>query len=147
MNHTILALALTLPLAGCNSGGGGGSGVPGDMSDSAPFAQITAKDVVHVTGTEPFWGAQIADNTLTYTTPEDQAGTAITVESFAGRAGLSFSGDMEGKPVYLMVTQGECSDGMSDRTYPFNATLKLAGDVRSGCAWTDAKPFKGPAAP
>ena len=47
----------------------------------------------------------------------------------------------------LAVTPGDCSDGMSDRTYPFVATLQVAGEQRNGCAWTERRPFTGSAAP
>ena len=47
----------------------------------------------------------------------------------------------------MTVTPGACSDGMSDRTYPYTVTLKIGDDTREGCAWTDAQPFEGPEAP
>lgn len=62
-------------------------------------------------------------------------------------AGVSFTGTFAGSSLVLMVSDGECSDGMSDRTYPFHATLKLKEEVRKGCAWTDADPFRGPEKP
>jgi len=36
---------------------------------------------------------------------------------------------------------------MSDRTYPFTATLKIGDDTRNGCAWTEREPFSGPQHP
>ena len=46
-----------------------------------------------------------------------------------------------------VVTPGECSDGMSDRTYPFTVTLLLGEEQRTGCAWTDLQPYSGPETP
>lgn len=121
--------------------------MPGDSSDKQAFSGIGADEVVHFTGTEPFWGGQAADGRLTYNTPEDPQGIEIAVERFAGRGGLSLSGKLGGDGFDMMVTPGECSDGMSDRTYPFTVTLKLGDDQRNGCGWTDANGFNGPDAP
>ena len=51
------------------------------------------------------------------------------------------------KPFVLAVTPGKCSDGMSDRSYPFTVTLMVMGEQREGCAWTDKQPFSGPQHP
>jgi len=126
---------------------GGETGVPGDTNDKDPYAGIAVDDVLHFTGTEPFWGGQATAGELTYTTPENIEGTAIAVERFAGRGGLSLSGELDGAAFDMMVTEGECSDGMSDRAYPFTVTLKLGGQTRFGCGWTDRNPYSGPVAP
>ncbi len=126
-------------LAACHQGHGSGD-LPGDPDDHTPFARIAEGDTVRLTGTEPFWGGTVASGTFTYTTPEQPDGVAIPVERFAGRAGLSFTGELEGKTVALMITEGQCNDGMSSRRYPFTATLKLGDEQREGCAATDALP-------
>ena len=136
---------LVLLLGACQPGGE--AGVPGDRSDHRPFAEISAEEVLQLTGTEPFWGGEISGGTLTYTTPENVAGDRIAVKRFAGRGGVSFSGSWRDQPVDLMVTPGDCSDGMSDRSYPFFVTLKIGGETRNGCAWSAAQPFSGPEAP
>lgn len=100
---------------------------------------------MHFTGTEPFWSGEVVRNRLTYATPEDQQGKTVTVSRFAGRGGLSFSGELEGKPLTLAVTPAACSDGMSDRKYPFAVTLRLGEDVHQGCGWTERQPRTGPA--
>ena len=47
----------------------------------------------------------------------------------------------------MTVTPLSCSDGMSDRTYPFTVTLEIGEETRNGCGWTDRQPFEGPANP
>lgn len=121
--------------------------MPGDSADKQPFGAIGRNEIVKFTGTEPFWGGEVKGTALTYTTPEDMEGETITVERFAGRGGLSFSGMLGGEPFDMMVTQAECSDGMSDRTYPFTVTLEVAGGNRQGCAWSEASPYTGPESP
>lgn len=100
-----------------------------------------------MTGTEPFWGGTISGTELVYARPENQQGRAIAVRRFAGNNGLGFSGSLDGAPLDLAVTPGACSDGMSDRTYPYTVTLKLGEEQRSGCAWTERTPFTGPENP
>lgn len=145
----ITALAL-LSLAACNSGADGGDGtahLPGDSASTRPFAEIAPGETLRFTGTEPFWGGSVTGTSLTYSTPENQDGTTIPVERFAGRNGMSFSGKLDGRDFIMAVTPGACSDGMSDRTYPFTVMLRLARETRNGCAWSDAHPFKGSPAP
>lgn len=134
-------------LAACQPGGNHDSSAPGDLSDKQPYAGIGAGETLRFTGTEPFWNGQARGSTLTYTTPENMDGTTITVARFAGRGGVSFSGKLAGAPFDMMVTEGECSDGMSDRTYPFTVTLDVRGETRKGCAWSDEHPYAGPEHP
>ena len=120
---------------------------PGDTSDMQPYDGIRADENVQFTGTEPFWGGSVSGQELTYSTPENPDGAPITVTRFAGRGGASWSGTFEGQPFRLAVTEGKCSDGMSDRSYPFTATLEVLGEQRQGCAWTMRRSFTGPSAP
>lgn len=136
----LLALALATACTPAGNGGGGGAELPGG-SDTQPFAGIGAEETLRFTGTEPFWGGEVSGGRLVYTTPEQPAGEAIAVERFAGRGGLSFSGTLAGRAFDMAVTQGECSDGMSDRTYPFAVTLRLGEETRQGCGWTEAAPY------
>ena len=122
-------------------------GVPAANDDSAPYRGIAEDEGVSFTGTEPFWSGEVADRTLTYKTPEDQAGKVTMVERFAGRGGISFNGVLDGAELEMMVTPLECSDGMSDRSYPFTVTLKIGDETRNGCGWTERQPFSGPEHP
>ena len=140
---TFALLAACGLLTACGTGGTASSDLPGDPGSHKPFAGITDGDTVRMTGTEPFWGATLQGTELTYTTPDNPAGDKITVSRFAGRGGLGISGATGGKTLDLTITQSECSDGMSDRTYPYTVTLGIGDDFRQGCAWTDRQPFTG----
>lgn len=113
-------------------------------ADTQAYAGIGIDETVHFTGTEPFWAGEVDGKALTYKTPEDEAGRMVAVDRFAGRNGLSFSGNLDDMPFVLAVTPGKCSDGMSDRSYPFTVTLQVKGQARQGCAWTDKHPYSGP---
>lgn len=147
MRRSLSIFSIALLLAGCHSGGAESAAVPGDADDHSAFAEIAASETIHFSGTEPFWGGETSGERLTYSTPDNPQGTTIAVERFSGRGGLSLSGKLDGQPVDLTVTAGKCSDGMSDRSYPFVATLMLGIETRNGCAWTDSKGFTGPENP
>ena len=138
-----LALSLALPLG---LGGCGGTGAP-EGPGNGTFSAIAPDEAVQYTGTEPFWGGAAERGMATYLTPERPEAPAFPVQRFAGNNGLGFSGSVDGASFDLTITPGACSDGMSDRTYPFTATLLIGSAQRQGCAWTERQPFTGPAAP
>jgi uncharacterized membrane protein len=112
-----------------------------------PFDRVADDEVITLTGTEPFWSLRIAKGEGIWSTPERQPGARFAVSRFAGNGGLGFSGTLEGKPLAATLTPGKCSDGMSDRTYPYVATIALGGETFNGCGYTDRQPFTGDPAP
>ncbi len=142
MTRLFALLAPLFLLAACQNGMAGSQ-----EEDVRPFAGIDAAETVRFSGTEPFWGGAVTASQLRYTTPDDPGGAAIAVDRFAGRNGVSWIGTLDGADFVLAVTPEQCRDGMSDRTYPYAALLKIGADQREGCAWTDAQPFTGPDAP
>ena len=140
---TVIA-RLCLPLlflAACSSEPD--AALPGNAQDDQPFSGIGESEMLSLTGTEPFWSGEIVGRQLTYTTPEDMDGTRVAVSRFAGRGGLSYSGELSGQPLDIAITPAPCSDGMSDRSYPFTVTLQIGEEQRNGCGWSDAQPFTG----
>ena len=146
------AAGAALLLVACQQGGADDAGtatdarVP-DANSTEAYDGIAKDETLRFSGTEPFWGGQVGGGSLTYTTPDNPDGATIAVERFAGRGGLSFTGALEGAEFEMMVTPLECSDGMSDRKYPFTVTLKIGEDLRNGCGWTERQPFTGPERP
>ncbi|MHA6332924.1 COG3650 family protein [Qipengyuania sp. CAU 1752] len=140
MPFRVLALPLSalIMLAGCQQGEGS-SNAPGTSPQG--YTGIAADEVITATGTEPFWNAKIAGSNLTYSTPENLDGTIIVVERFVGQGGIGFSGELGQRAFDLLVTPGQCSDGMSDRLYPYTVSLKIGDDLRTGCAFTDRQPY------
>ena len=84
-------------------------------------------------GTEPFWNVNVEDATLTYTTPEDQAGVVMQGTRRALEEGVELSGSHDGKPFVLTVTAGECSDGMSDNRYTLVSAFRYGDIDYKGC--------------
>jgi uncharacterized membrane protein len=133
-------IAFLLLLRACGSGDPGAA-LPGDATSAKPFSGIAVDETLHFTGTEPFWAGEVSRNRVTYTTPDDPKGASVSVERFAGRNGVSFSGSLRGQDFVMAISPGRCSDGMSDRIYPFHVVLRALGETREGCAWSDAHPF------
>ncbi|MDG5746711.1 hypothetical protein P8Q88_00820 [Qipengyuania sp. XHP0207] len=108
---------------------------------------IDPAETIRFTGTEPFWNGEIIEGMARYSTPDMPDGSSFPVERFAGLNGVGFSGELQGERFDLTITPGECSDAMSDRSYPFTATLLVGDETREGCAWTDRKPYSDPENP
>ena len=149
-------ISMALVLSGCGASGGAGP----DARETTAYDGIASGEAISLVGTEPFWSAGIEDGTMRYMTLEnqdgdDQEGVVFPVERFAGNNGLSFSGRIPdrtgdrnaGAAVDVAVTPGDCSDGMSDRIFPYVATLSVGDETLRGCAYTDRQPFRGPAQP
>jgi len=90
---------------------------------------------LHAVGTEPFWGARIEGRCVTYNHPEDQNGTRVWTRYTPGPDGGTWSGALGGKKFELRTRRKPgCSDGMSDKAYPFAVELLVGGERRTGCA-------------
>ena len=144
LRSTFAPFAATLAVlatAGCSEPTPGAIDVePG----AAAFSEISDDEMVTLLGTEPFWSMVIEGDQLTYSTPENMDGEVIAVERFSGNNGMGYSGTLEAGALEIAVTPGQCSDGMSDRVFPFTATVTLGGETLFGCAHTDAQSFIEP---
>jgi uncharacterized membrane protein len=85
-------------------------------------------------GTEPFWAAKVTGDRLTYMTPEDQGGQVVSITRTASGDKVELEGTLAGQRLSLVITAGPCSDGMSDRVYPFSVRRRLGDDEQRGCA-------------
>ncbi|MEA3016320.1 MAG: hypothetical protein QOI38_1042 [Sphingomonadales bacterium] len=85
-------------------------------------------------GTEPFWGGSLTGTTVRYMVPEDQFGDVVETEAAYAADSETYSGRYRGRPFVLSLVRGPCSDGMSDRSYAYAATLQVVGETRRGCA-------------
>ena len=141
MRMILAPVAIALSLSACND-------PPGEITrDSEPFAAIDESATISLLGTEPFWSLDISPGEdgyeARYSTPDNIEGSSFAVTRFAGNNGLGFSGELDGDPVQASVTPGECSDAMSDRNYPYVATLAIGEATLLGCAYTSDEPFTG----
>ena len=133
-------LCAPLLLTGCSQD-------EGPSANIEPYDGIAEIEQITLLGNEPFWNIKIAGETATFSSPDDLDGTEFAVTRFAGNNGLGFSGELQGQAMQIAVTPGSCSDGMSDRDYPFAATIAWGDRSLKGCAYTDHQPFSGDEAP
>ena len=148
-----LALAALLALAACDGREDGArkpvattAAVPSAAaSHMAPAAKLSAcllqgterltVTPLRAVGTEPFWGARIAGRCVTYSHPEDQAGTRVWTRYTPAPGGGTWSGALGGRRFELTTRAAPgCTDGMSDRRYPIAVTLLVGSERRTGCA-------------
>lgn len=109
-------------------------------SEPAPaLAGVDLAKPVRALGTEPFWSVELTGTEMVYSgvdRPEQRAlqpkavvqGTTATFEGVTGA----------GAPLSVMLAATECSDGMSDRTYPLSAIVKIGAETLTGCAASSA---------
>ena len=140
-----VAFILALALAACSQ-------PTGEISrDAEPFDGIAETASISLLGNEPFWGLEIEPTeegyAATYSSPEDMDNASFPVSRFAGNNGIGFSGEFEDMAVQVALTPGECSDTMSDRTYPYVATVAMGDRTLFGCAYTSDEPFTGDETP
>ena len=138
MRQIALAAVSVLILSACSQGEE--PAPPPETPGPAPvLAGVDLTKPVRALGTEPFWSVELNGTEMVYTTPEPPEqrapqpepviqGTTATWETKTG-AGVALS-------VTLVAT--ECSDGMSDRTYPLTAMVRIGETSLNGCAASSA---------
>ncbi|HYC68150.1 hypothetical protein [Brevundimonas sp.] len=88
-------------------------------------------------GTEPFWAVELTGTELVYSgadRPEQRAPQTAPV--VRGTMAVWESTTSAGNPLTVTLTATDCSDGMSNRTWPLTAMVKIGGETLMGCAAT-----------
>ena len=131
---------MVVSAAGC--GGKPGVDVPAESAKVA--APPSTVEIYRLLGTEPFWGVAITPTEIRFTSPENMDGIGFPfvapVQEGANRRYASSIATPEAHAIEIALEPKECSDGMSDKTYAYQATVKLDGRTLSGCATRDAGP-------
>lgn len=103
---------------------------------AAAQASAAAPTELRVVGTEPFWGIRVEGERLHFSTAEDPAGKQLVAPQSAQPDGFVYAGGEGAEAFELRLTRGTCSDGMSDRTYAYNARFRFGATDYAGCADT-----------
>jgi heat shock protein HslJ len=83
----------------------------------------------HAVGTEPFWNLLIDERNLTFTLAGSQPVLQPTPQVIHG-----FAGEIYQTPrINVNIVHGQCSDGMSDRTFPDKVQVTVDGHRFNGC--------------
>jgi hypothetical protein len=93
---------------------------------------------LHCAGTEPFWGVEVgygrADANLAFDQRRARVALATPIPAAARpRLWLLPSASPRDPASFLLVERRVCSDGMSERNYPFTVAVRLGDTVLSGC--------------
>lgn len=106
----------------------------GDTTSEAAAAIVSALPL-RALGTEPFWALDIEASELRFRTPDDTAGVRFpaTAPSIAGDT-ASWTGRRDTVAIEAHVWPVKCSDGMSDREYPYTVRVSVTGTLYHGCA-------------
>ncbi|GBE92423.1 COG3650 family protein [Nostoc cycadae] len=112
----------------------------GLLVDSSSLQAVTPNSEKFVAlGTEPFWNVTVSKNGIVYSSPEVKKQTFPYVKPLAaaGRpADLVRVYKLRGNNMLILEKVSACSDGMSDKQYPYSAVLILGNKVLEGCAQT-----------
>lgn len=94
---------------------------------------------VRALGTEPFWNVELTGTEMVYTAagaPEQRAPKPNPVAQ--GTTATFESETTDGTALRVTLIATECSDGMSDRTWPLTAMVKIGDQDLTGCAASTA---------
>ncbi|WDO12048.1 META domain-containing protein [Flavobacterium sp. WW92] len=108
--------------------------------DSLSIAKDTAVSIkkagsifFKATGTEPFWGIEISDDSIRFTTPETEKNFTLAYgkpNKAMDSNVISYEAKSDSIHLKFTIQQGACSDGMSDNQYAYKvkASLKRGSD-------------------
>ena len=83
----------------------------------------------HALGTEPFWNLLIDEHDITFVQPDAQPIRQPTPRVIIGIAGEIY----QTPRINVNIVHAQCSDGMSDRTYPDKVQVTVDGKRFNGC--------------
>jgi uncharacterized membrane protein len=94
-----------------------------------PLTPNPPGSVYRALGTEPFWGLTIDERQIVFTAPDAQPISQPTPRVIVG-----FAGEIYQTPrIGVNIVHAQCSDGMSDRTYPDKVQVSVDGRQYNGC--------------
>ena len=153
MKHLLPIAAAAILVSACQPQAPDGS--PAQPPADAPAAATTPatapelpdafKGDLDLLGTEPFWGVQIRETQISFSSPEPSDAAAGPNKGGVMQGDKAVWDSLLGdKPLKITLSQAECSDGMSDMTYPLTAEVVLGGTTYKGCGVKTAeKPREG----
>lgn len=145
MNARILLLIGAIALSGCVSDARPSSepappaaepSIPA-MPQTSPWERAKARGMVfRGIGNEPGWLVEVGDGETPALHAElDYGERKIDIEHVRSLPGVSgYAGaTSDGVEVELQLQREDCSDGMSDETYPVSAKLNVGDKTYTGC--------------
>ena len=132
----LFALTLTVVTAACSAESpppSADSSVTTAPRDSLAVALMA--EPLRALGTEPFWALDMDSRGLRFITPDDTSGIRFPpIAPTVVADTVVWSGQTGRATIELRVWSEKCSDGMSDREYPYAVRVTMAGTTYRGCA-------------
>ena len=129
-----IGLAAALTLAACSDNEAPQS-VEAPAAEPAVLGGVNLDQPVRAVGTEPFWGVSIDTEAVVYSGVDQAerrgANDGVVVQGTTATWSVQ---PAQGQPFTVTLMATECSDGMSDRTYPLTAKVEIGGETLTGCA-------------
>lgn len=109
------------------------------LTANQTIAQSSKTEEFNVVGTEPFWNIKISRKGIVYQAMGEKP------QTFTSSAPLSASNrpvdkvrvyrfGWKNSNILMLNKVANCGDGMSDKKYPYSATLIMGNRVVEGCA-------------
>lgn len=138
MRLIALAAVSTLALSACSQAEE--PAPPSPAPEPAPvLGGVDLTRPVRALGTEPFWSVELTGTEMIYTTPEPPEQRAPQPKPVVqGTTATYETKTAGGTPLSVTLVATECSDGMSDRTYPLTAMVRIGETSLNGCAASSA---------
>ena len=100
---------------------------------------------MRLVGTEPFWGATITADAIAVSGADRPHMRFPAGERSVTGAGARWATQTSGgDAVQVTLLRETCSDGMSDRSYPFQATLVIGSETLRGWPRPEAESLQPP---
>ena len=97
---------------------------------ASPITPNPPGGVYRAAGTEPFWSLTIDPREMIFT----DRGTNVSVAQPTPPVTVGFAGEIYQTPrLRVNIVHAQCSDGMSDRTYPDKVQVDVDGRRFNGC--------------
>ena len=130
----VLAALAALALAACSPAAEPAR--PEAAPEPAPvLGGVDLTRPVRVLGNEPFWAVEMTGTEMVFTTPDRPGRRARRPDPLVqGTTATWETETADGAALSVTLVATECSDGMSDRTYPLTAIVKLGDLTLTGCA-------------
>lgn len=143
----LAAPALILGLAACEPQAPGGAAAPppADAPDLVADPPGPFDGEIRAVGTEPFWGLRIGDTEITLERMDQPSSKGPNPgPTLDGERAIWRTPTADGDELVVTLWEEDCSDGMSDLTYVYQARVQVGDETLSGCAGkADAMPREG----
>lgn len=130
-----LAPAAVLALAACSQGEAPEPSAPEPAESEIVLGGVDLNEPLRALGNEPFWAVNIDEGGLVYSGVDRPEQTAPNAGPRIAGTTAIWSGETDkGQALSVTLIETDCSDGMSDRTYPLTARVEIGEETLNGCA-------------